>query len=254
MFTRATLGLPRTRGHRKCFSDARARWRREAGELGATIGAENVEGAPELTEVDVVGKPGQELVARYDDWRRRWVVVAGEQEWRPHQVAQDRLWFRGGYGRKEWAGFVLYKSPAGYVVSRVTAERRAIPSTVVEAVFSASEDAGKYIIARIGDWLRMKIGATPLAQSWKSIGADVQLTGGEPADDVVDYIAGSCGVASDMVRKSVRCLSVGSDPVRCAVLGRGSEEFSGVLLLSYDDLDASLSEGLPRRSGPEDPS
>ncbi|OHV04666.1 hypothetical protein [Mycobacterium talmoniae] len=232
------------KAEKEFFGEARARWLREGRELGARIDAENAESAAELTEIDVVGAPGQELVARYNDWRQRWSDVAGKQEWRPPEVTGDRLWFCGGYARPDWAGYLLYKAPAGYVVSWVTAERQAIPSTVVEAIFSRSDDAGKYIIARIGDFLRMKTGVTRLAQSWQSEGMDSRLIHGEASDEVVGYIARCNGLSTDAVRQSVRRFSVRSDPTVHADMAPTGKEFSRVLLLSYDDLDARLSEGM----------
>ncbi len=186
-----------------------------------------------------------EVADRYETWRRRWVSVTGKEPSRDApELSDGRLWFRDGYPHPDWTARIIESSNVGYLVLSVTTERRNTPRAAVEAVFSHLEDAGKYVIAFIGDMLRLEYKLEPLYRQWRTFGVDSALEKGAADDEIVQFIADYNDVSRDTVQRLVYKYSVKAQPARYAHLATADEPTSRVLTLSYDELDAILIDGL----------
>ncbi|MBY0387387.1 MAG: hypothetical protein K2X56_04580 [Mycobacterium pseudokansasii] len=129
-------------------------------------------------------------------------------------------------------------------VLNVTTERRKSPHGTVNAVFSCLEDAGKYVLAFVGDMLRLERGLEPLYRRWRQCGIGSALERSHADQRVVDFIADHNDVSRDVIRKFTHKYSVQRHPNRCAHLSSSDEPMSRVLTMSYDELDSMLIYGL----------
>jgi len=187
----------------------------------------------------------QELVDRYETWRRRWVSVTGNEPSRnAPELSDGRLWFRQGYPHSDWTASLIEPSTVGYLVLSATTERRNSPRISVEAVFSCLEDAGKHVIAFIGDMLRLECGLEPLYREWRVSGVSSALEKGAADEHVVQFIADYNGVSRDTVRRLMHRYSVKTEPARYAYLTAADEPTSRILTVTYAELDAMLTDGL----------
>lgn len=187
----------------------------------------------------------QELIDRYETWRRLWVSATGKEPSRDAaELSDGRLWLRDGYPHPDWTARIIEPYSFGYVVLSATTERRSSPHIAVEAVFSHLEDAGKYVIAYLGDMLRLECKLEPLYRKWQRFGLSDNLDKGAIDQQIVHFIADHNGVSQDVVQRFMHKYSLKSDPGRYAHLASSEEPISRVLTVSYDELDAMLAEGL----------
>lgn len=191
-------------------------------------------------------EPGlKTVVDRYETWRRRWISLTGHEPSRDApELSDGRLWFRDGFPHPDWRARIIEPAPYGYVVLDATTERKISPDITVSAIFSRLEDAGKYIIAQAGDMLRRECKMEPRYREWHRSGLSDELQKSEGDRDAVRFIADYNRIAPEAVQRLIHKYSVKTQPNRCAHLASSDEPYSRVLTLSYDELDALLTEGV----------
>lgn len=169
-----------------------------------------------------------ELLSRYEKWRR---IASGAGQTVPDEPAWEgrRLYLRYGYPHPDWTGYIIEPTASGgYQISTVTTERRNEPAEYPEAYFSRLEDAGKYLIWRNGESVRMRVGLRPLTQIWREEGLDARVN----------------QVSLDTY---VSKFELKSDPARYFILYQagGIQPENRLLPLTYDELDTVLQKGMP---------
>lgn len=166
----------------------------------------------------------RELIDRYNKWRDAYLSVGrpapNEPDWE-----NSRLYFRIGYPYPDWRAFIIDQTDDGYQVLNASTERSTVATEGWKATFSRLEDAGKYVIATIADYLRIECKADPIALRWRVEGLDPLVV----KDDLPD------GLAKYVLRSDVYMITT----------ARGIKPEHHVLRLSYDDLNQVLANGLP---------
>jgi hypothetical protein len=172
------------------------------------------------------GHDYRELVARYNKWRDAYVraekIAPNEPDWE-----NGRLFFRLGYPHPDWRAFIIDEQNGGYQVVSASTERSAVATEGWKATFSRLEDAGKFVIATIADYLRIECDAEPIAMKWRAEGLDPRVRKEELPDALAKY---SLATAQD---------------VYMIADARGIKPEHHVLPLSYDELNQVLADGLP---------
>lgn len=166
-----------------------------------------------------------ELIKHYDLWRRVYATAGkaprNEADWK-----DGNLWLRDGYPRPDWRAFVIQPQAGGYKVFRATTERRDDPAMSPQGFFSRLQDAGKFVIAAVGDYLRIDRRLDPISWAWQDSGSD-------PAVEEL--------IASD---REVTYRLRGNSDAYC-IMTLGDRPYSHVLPLTYDRLTNLLLEGFP---------
>lgn len=167
-----------------------------------------------------------QLVARYDKWRRIYSLV-GEPP-KDEAVWEDsRLCLRAGYPQPGWTGYIIEPEGSGCSVSTVTSERRNEPVESLSGFFSFVDDAGKYIVLKIGESLRIRLRLDPVEWGWEDAGLDRR-------------------VRQVSLDRYVSKFELKDDPSRYIVLQVGGDQpESKLLTLTYDELDDLLLDGMP---------
>jgi hypothetical protein len=168
----------------------------------------------------------EELIGRYNKWRDAYIradkPAPNEPDWE-----DGRLYFRIGYPYPDWRAFIVEEMGSGYKVISASTERSADVTEGWKADFSRLEDAGKYVLATIADYLRIECHADPIAVKWRA----------EGLDPLVVKVVSSDGLAT---------YSLSANPqVFMITNARGTKPENHVLPLTYDDLDHLFADGLP---------
>jgi hypothetical protein len=167
-----------------------------------------------------------ELIGRYDSWRDAY-TRAGKPAPNEPDRENGRLYFRIGYPYPDWRAFIIEKTDLVYQVLSASTERSTKVTEGWKADFSRLEDAGKYIIATIADYLRIECRADPTAWKWRAAGLDPQVQKEDLPDGLARY-------------------SLLRDPsIYMITNARGIKPEHHVLALSYEDLRRALADGLP---------
>ncbi|MCV7347337.1 hypothetical protein [Mycolicibacterium rhodesiae] len=168
----------------------------------------------------------QNLLARYEKWRRVYALAGKAPRDDPVWEA-GRLHLRSGFPYPGWAGFILQPNDVGWAVLRVTSERRNEPLESLCGVFSSVDEAGKYIVLKVGEYLRIDLRLDPIEWAWEDSGLDQR-------------------VRQLSIEQYVSRFELKDDPSRYFVLQVGGvQPVNKLLTLSYDELDALLLEGMP---------
>lgn len=167
----------------------------------------------------------QELIARYDKWRDAYVragkAAPNEPDWEG-----DRLYFRLGYPYPDWRAFIIDDTNDRYQVLSASTERSTLVTEGWKATFSRLEDAGKYVIATIADYLRIECKVQPIALKWRSDGLDPRVCKTELPDALAKY-------------------SLSRDPdIYMIATARGIKPEHHVLPMTYDELNQVFAAGL----------
>ena len=167
----------------------------------------------------------QELISRYNKWREAY-LCGGKPA--PNEPAWEngRLNFRIGYPYPDWRAFIIDETDDGYRVLNATTERSNVATEGWKATFSRLEDAGKYVIATIADYLRIECRTDPIALRWRTEGLDPRVSKEELPGGLAKYV-----------------LTSNPDAYMIST-GRGTKPEHHVLPLSYDALNLILAEGL----------
>ncbi|MGB8403069.1 MAG: hypothetical protein WCE30_03220 [Mycobacterium sp.] len=167
-----------------------------------------------------------EFISRYDSWRG--IYVNAGRPARDEPVSEDgRLHLRAGYPYDGWTSYIMSDVPDGYEVLTATTERRNEPLESPVGFFSDAEDAGKYIIWSIGESLRISCRVDPVQWAWEDLGLDPR-------------------VRQVSLDKFVSRYELKANPARYFILrAGGTQPENRILSLTYDDLDAVLTSGIP---------
>lgn len=173
------------------------------------------------------GEPSvSELLTEYEKWRQIYSYAGAPPRNEPDWEA-GRLYLREGYPYPDWRAYVLDESDGAYRVSTVTTERRNEPLESLAATFSHVDDAGKYILWKVGSYLRIDLGLPSLTQRWASEGLDPR-------------------VRVERLGEYESKFELIEDPSRYFVIRMGGVQPENRLLpMTYDELDALLLEGMP---------
>lgn len=136
------------------------------------------------------------------------------------------LWLRDGFPNPDWSAFVIERTGNGYDLLQATTERRSDPVTSHQGYFSRFEDAGKYVIAAIGDYLRIDRRLDPVSWTWDDEGVPPGVEEIVSSDSRVTY-------------------RLREDHEVYCVMARGDRAYSHLLLLTYEDLGQMLLNGFP---------
>lgn len=167
-----------------------------------------------------------EFGTRFQLWRLRY-AVADRPTWDPPSGADGRLWVRYGYPRPGWVGFVVAPRDSGYDLLRIRADVPDTPAETLVGFFGHADDVGKYILFEVGEHLRSLCGLAPLTSLWHAEGVDPRITVTPVAQYITRY-------------------ELPGFPQHCAVLhAAGMQPQSRILVLSFDELDDLLCEGMP---------
>jgi hypothetical protein len=166
-----------------------------------------------------------ELIERYNMWRTIY-TRAGKPARNEPQWVDGSLWLRDGYPHPDWSAFVIQPEASGYKVLRASTERRIDPVLSYQGFFSRLQDAGKFIIAAVGDYLRIERRLDPIAWRWQDAGLDPAVEELVKSDDEVTYR-----------------LRQNSDAY--CVMTLGDRPYSHLLPLTYDELTDVLLQGFP---------
>ncbi len=167
-----------------------------------------------------------EFLSEYEKWRR----IYGYTDM-PSRDAPDwqagRLYLREGFPYPGWRGYIVDGSEGGYRVFTVTTERRNEPLESLVATFADMGDAGKYIIWKVGSYLRIDLGLPSLTQRWTKEGLDHR-------------------VQVERLAEFESKFELKADPARYFVMRMGGVQPENRLLpMTYQELDAKLLEGMP---------
>jgi hypothetical protein len=176
--------------------------------------------------IDIGNPETDELLRRYEKWR--WIChYAGRPPWDESDREDGRLHFRFGYPHTEWWGYVIEAEESGiYRVLRLSTERRTTPAETSQGVFSRLQDAGKFVIYKVGTYLRSELRMEMIGPKWNAAGLDPDVAAHTENDQIVKY-------------------ELRSDPTAYFIMARGDMPYSHLLPLSYDGLDAVLLDGFP---------
>lgn len=168
----------------------------------------------------------RDLISRYARWSRI-SSIAGKRIRDDPAWEDGRLHLRVGYPHPGWTGYVLEPGEAGWAVFTVASERRDEPQESLSGFFSDVEDAGKYVVLRIGDSLRISRRMDPVVWAWETSGLDPR-------------------VRQISLDQYVSRFELKDEPSRYFVLQVGGVQPEHRLLtLSCDELDRILLDGMP---------
>lgn len=166
-----------------------------------------------------------ELIRFYGKWRTIY-SQAGKAPRDEPDWEGGRLWFRNGYPHPDWTAFLIEPKPNGFEVLRASTERRIDPVLSPQGFFSRLEVAGKFIIAKIGNYLRIDSRMDPISWSWEDAGV---------APEVEELIS-----SEREVKYRLR-----NDPDTYFIMALGDRPYSHILPLTYDQLTQELLHGFP---------
>jgi hypothetical protein len=198
-----------------------------------------------------------EIVHYYDFWRQVLGVTRNETH-DPADWENGRLYFRSDYLEKsgewpqwkergDWGAWIIDPAPDGRynVLRSVLPERSNIRQETVEVVFSRLVDAGKYVIAHLGDSARVGLGLKTLPVQWDDSGKVPTIEVATADSTAVDYLV-RIDPTTDR-QAAARRLKVyrpleGSDAYAIAFPG---DPYIRVLAMSFEQLNRSLLDGFP---------
>jgi hypothetical protein len=190
-----------------------------------------------------------DIVRYYDIWRRivgrTRNVTYGPAEWE-----HGRLYFRSDYLEEhgDWAAWVIDPTHDGLynVLSSRVPERSNDRHEHVEATFSRLDDAGKYIVAQLGNSARMGLRLASLAIQWddSGLGPLIEVTGADSA--AVDYLLRvQPSTVRHVAEEQLQVYRLREDPGIYAFAFPSKEPYMHVLAVSFEELNRSLLDGIP---------
>ncbi|WP_328352484.1 hypothetical protein OG976_19855 [Mycobacterium sp. NBC_00419] len=179
-----------------------------------------------MDSADVAPTSLNQLVAQYDKWRRIYSLL-GELPRDEAVWDGTRLHLRAGYPQPGWTGYIIEPEGSGCSVSAVTSERRNEPIESLSGYFSSVDDAGKYIVLKTGESLRIRLRLDPIEWGWEDAGLDHR-------------------VRQVSLDRYVSKFELKDDPSTYIVLQVGGDQpESKLLTLTYNELDDLLLDGMP---------
>ncbi|MCV7100781.1 hypothetical protein H7I01_10325 [Mycobacterium palustre] len=127
-------------------------------------------------------------------------------------------------------------------------EREAQRNERVEVMFSRFTDAGKYIIARIGNGIRSgrNVRIKSLFVDWESRGLDSRIKVEAASREAIDFLTTQRPTLDrDYAEQHLRKYTLEDDPGSHGFALDYEQPMMQVLALSFEELTAALLEGLP---------
>ncbi|OBA75486.1 hypothetical protein A5641_24910 [Mycobacterium sp. 1554424.7] len=127
-------------------------------------------------------------------------------------------------------------------------EREAERSERIEVIFSRFADAGKYIIARIGNGIRSSrnIQRKSLFIDWEERGLDSRIRVEAAGLEIIDFLATErAALDRDYAEQHLRRYTLEDNPGSYGFALDYEQPMMQVLALSFEELTAELLEGLP---------
>lgn len=185
-----------------------------------------------------------DTVGSYESLRTEWSHVFRTQEWLAAEIEDGRVWFRRDYPHPDWTAYAIDTGTGSAVVLSVSTERRNVPLISVEAVFSRVEDAGKYIVATIGDLFRITARKNPIFWEWEDAGIapNINITRVDDAD--LALCREISGVQHQPASQFFKRYSVNGLQEISGLISDANAPLSRVMLLSFDEINRTFSAGL----------
>lgn len=197
------------------------------------------------------------IVRRYNSWRRIAASTGAEHADEPDWES-GRLYFRSDYLAKardepqwrehgDWGAWIVDPTSDGeYCVLRsLVPERSNNRQETVAVVFSRLADAGKYIIAQLGDSIRSRLGLPTLAVHWDDSGLDSRIDAA-PADPgtIDNLVRADPSTNRQAAEQHLTIYRVRDDPSAYAIAFPG-DPYIRVLATSFAELRRALLDGMP---------
>lgn len=192
---------------------------------------------------------------RIRDIQRR----AGVRAYDPAEQEGSRLYFRSRYregieqgwadwtSRGEWSGYAIdWGRGNGFeVVFTRKPERASSRAESVQAIFTRLEDAAKFIIANVGDSLRVDCGLQTLFLHWQEVGLDVRIGQTAPTDDDMQRMIEILPAGKEgLVREHLQKFGLRADPAAQSIGFPGVRPYMNVIPVTYKELENELLDGL----------
>jgi hypothetical protein len=199
-----------------------------------------------------------DVIRDYNLWRR----IANSVGSGPYDEADwddDRLYFRSDYSEKlrewpdwaqngYWGAWIIAPTREGYfcVMRSLLHERAAQRSESIEAIFSHSADAGKYIVLQVGDSARYRLGLETLFMKWDARGFSSRIRI-EPAsrEAVAFWNRESPTLKQGFAEKHLKSYTLEDDPSSYGFALPSEHVNMEVLALSFEELTEALLDGMP---------
>ena len=201
-----------------------------------------------------------EVIRYYELWRKIANSV-GEGPYDEAEWVEDRLYFRSDYSEKlrqwpewaesgDWGAWIIARKPEGYicVLHSLKHERETERSERTEAIFSRFADAGKYIVARIGNGIRSgrNIRLKSVFLDWEARGLDARIRVAAAGPEIIDFLAVERPTLDrDYAEQHLRRYTLEDNPGSYGFAMDYEQPMMQVLALSFEELTAELLQGLP---------
>lgn len=201
-----------------------------------------------------------QIVDRLNTWRARQLTL-GSAAYDQPDWEDGRLYFRNGYvegleqqwaywkDKGDWSAYIIEPTERGYtnVLQSLKGERDVDRHERVLAAFARPEDAGKFVIARVANTLRVTRGLESIVVRWRRQGVDIRMQICEPSPDQLRYMQETClGIKPGLLEQHLRRYFLADEPEVHALPLPSEVPLMNVLPLTFDDLDAILTEGFPQ--------
>lgn len=198
------------------------------------------------------------IVERLNAWRSRQQMLGSEAYDEP-DWENGRLYFRSGYiaglgkwthwtDEGDWSAYIIEPTVQGYtnVLHSLKGERDVHRHERVLAAFKRPEDAGKFVIARVGNTVRVTRGLDSIFVRWKRQGIDARMRESDATPDQLQYMRDRCaGIRPGLLEQHLRRFFLAERPDVYALPLPSEIPLMNVLALAFDDLDAILTVGMP---------
>lgn len=198
-----------------------------------------------------------EIVDEFDYWRRVQINL-GMDAYDDPESDGNRLFFRSGFqggldwahwrDHGEWSGYTIEPADdTGYYVVRhsTKGERSTQRVERAQAAFTRPSDAGKFVIGRMANAIRVDLGLESLLVRMKRSGVDPRLKQEEPTPNQLRFMNQACaGIEPGLLNKYLRRFSLASQPEIYALPLPSQEPMMNVLPLTLGELRNLLTEGM----------
>ena len=169
------------------------------------------------------------------------------------------MYFRSGYTEGitryprwdqsgEWSAYIIEPSDRGYalVLHSAKGERDTQHKERVRVAFTRVEDAGKFIIAAIGNSIRVKTGLDSVVAQWRDREVDTRIQRAKTTPEQLSFMLDVCvGIQPGFLEKHLEQFYLQELPSIYALPLPSEVSLMNILPLTYDQLDELLARGLP---------
>jgi hypothetical protein len=205
------------------------------------------------------GDPMIDVVQRLNRWRSIQQALNASTYDEP-TWENGKLYFRNGYAdgidkwahwaeTGDWSAYIIEPTPAGFfnVKQSRKGERAVRRSENIRVAFTRLEDAAKYVIARVANSLRVSLGLSSIVIKWEEAGLDRRLHVGDVTPEQLKYMQKECvGIRPGVLEQHLRRYYVAENKDAYALPLPSEVPLMNVLALTFDELDAQLTHGMPQ--------